>query len=122
MRCECALLSCSTPSCASGIRQGVMSDITPSRGDADLDEAPNLTAQDVAAITGLSYHAVLRAIYRGELAAYKPCGRIRVRKRDLLAWIEASRVQLERASVLETPPPPAPGSLEALRQLERRAR
>jgi len=86
-----------------------------------LDGLPNLTPQDVAASTGLSYHAVLRAIHRGEVVAYKLCGRVRLRKEDVLEWVDGARIELERRGLpdMETPPP-APGSLEALRALERR--
>lgn len=89
----------------------------------ELDGVPTLSAREVADAIGLSYHAVLRAVHRGELAAYKLCGRVRLRKADVLAWIESSRVELEREAAQPraiTPLAPVPGSREALRALERR--
>lgn len=85
-----------------------------------LDGVPNLTPRDVAAATGLSYHAVLRTIHRGELVADKICGRVRLRKEDVMAWIERCRVELEDHGAPEPSAPPRPGSLAALRDLERR--
>ena len=64
-----------------------MSDIRP---PTDVDRL--LCPRDIAIRTGLSYHAVLRTIHRGELQAFRICGRIRVRPADLDAWIEASPV------------------------------
>ncbi len=90
----------------------------------DLNDVPTLTTQEVAASTGLSYHAVLRAVHRGEVVAYKLCGRVRFRKADVLDWVERSRVELEeeweQPKRSATAPPPAPGSREALRALVRR--
>jgi excisionase family DNA binding protein len=87
-----------------------------------IEDLPNFTPQEVADRVGLSYHAVLRAIHRGELAAYKLCGRVRLRKEDVLAWIEQARIELEQFGPPspQDAPPPRTGSLEALRELERR--
>jgi excisionase family DNA binding protein len=85
---------------------------------SEPDDIPSLSVRDIAAYTGLSYHAVLRAIHRSELRAYKLCGRVRLCRCDVRAWVEASLIQLEENRV-ETPPP-GRGSLEALRALERR--
>jgi excisionase family DNA binding protein len=87
----------------------------------DFDETPDMTVQDVAACVGLSYHAVLRAAHRGDVRGYKICGRVRLRRSDVRAWIEESRLAVE-ARVPPEIPPPARGSLEALRALERRMR
>ena len=95
------------------VRQGVVGQ------SLDFDETPDMTVQDVAACVGLSYHAVLRAVHRGEVRAFKICGRIRLRRSDVRAWIEESRLAVEATTPPETPPP-ARGSLEALRALERR--
>ena len=85
-----------------------------------LDDVPNLTPRDVAAATGLSYHAVLRTIHRGELVAYKICGRVRLRKDDVMAWVARCRLELEQHGPPEPGAPPPQGSLAALRDLERR--
>jgi len=42
---------------------------------------------------GLSAKTVERLILRGELAAFKPAGRIRIRNEDLWAWLESVRVE-----------------------------
>lgn len=52
-----------------------------------------LTAQQVADGLGLSRKAVYRAIERGELAASKPCGRLRVRPEAVEAWLDATAVR-----------------------------
>jgi excisionase family DNA binding protein len=80
-----------------------------------------MAVQDVASCLGLSYHAVLRAVHRGDVRAYKICGRVRLRRSDVRAWIEESRLAIE-AQVRPETPPPARGSLQALRELERRMR
>lgn len=103
------------PQICVGVRQGVV-DPGP-----DRDETPDMTVQDVAGCLGLSYHAVLRAVHRGEVRAYKICGRVRLRRSDVRAWIEESRVAIEADVPPETPPPPR-GSIDALRELERRSR
>jgi excisionase family DNA binding protein len=87
----------------------------------EFDETPGMSVQDVAMSVGLSYHAVLRAVHRGEIRAYKICGRVRLRGSDVRAWIDESRLTVEPRVPPETPPP-ARGSLEALRALERRMR
>jgi excisionase family DNA binding protein len=51
-----------------------------------------VSVSEVADRVGLSTKAVRRAIERGELAASKLCGRIRVRPEDVDAWIEQSRI------------------------------
>jgi excisionase family DNA binding protein len=82
-----------------------------------------LCPREVAARTGLSYHAILRAIHRDELAAFRLCGRIRIRPRDVDSWIEERRIQKQGASFSASPllavaPQPQRGSLAALRALE----
>jgi excisionase family DNA binding protein len=42
-----------------------------------------LTAQEAAARVRLTQWAIYRAIQRGELTAYKPGGRLRIRSEDL---------------------------------------
>ena len=87
----------------------------------DFDETPDMTVQDVAVCLGLSYHAVLRAVHRGDVRGYKICGRVRLRRSDVRAWIEEGRLAIEPRVPPETPPP-VRGSLEALLALERRMR
>jgi len=52
-----------------------------------------LSVKEAAEIVGLSEKAIRRAIDDGELPASKPRGRIRIKRTDLDAWIEASRVE-----------------------------
>jgi excisionase family DNA binding protein len=40
----------------------------------------------------LTQWAIYRAIRRGELAAFKPGGRLRIREADLEDWLESTRV------------------------------
>ena len=82
-----------------------------------------LCPREVATRTGLSYHAVLRAIHRGELPAFRLCGRIRIRPGELDRWIEGHRIRSEGASFSGSPllvaaPQPQRGSLAALQALE----
>lgn len=42
---------------------------------------------------GLNPKTIERAILRGELRAYKPAGKVRIRRTDLDAWIEASIIE-----------------------------
>lgn len=60
------------------------------------------TPEQVARHTGLSRKAIYRAIARGQLAAYRLCGRLRIRPEDEQAWIEQNRVTVELR-----PDPPA---------------
>jgi len=46
-----------------------------------------LNPRDVARLTGLSYHAVLRAIRAGELTASKRRGRILIKPEWFEAWL-----------------------------------
>ena len=91
---------------------------------ADSSEGERLLCpREVATRTGLSYHAVLRAIHRGELPAFRLCGRIRIRPADVDRWIEGHRIQTEGASFAGSPlfviaPQPQRGSLAALQALE----
>jgi excisionase family DNA binding protein len=54
-----------------------------------------LTVKEAAAAVRLTQWAIYRAIQRGELTAYKPCGRLRIHKDDLDAWLESTRVPVE---------------------------
>ena len=56
---------------------------------------PVLTVKEAAAGVGLTQWAIYRVIQRGELIAYKPCGRLRIREDDLDAWLESTRVTAE---------------------------
>src|SRR3954468_9717799 len=53
---------------------------------------PMLTVQEVARRVGLTQCAIYRAIQRGELIAYKPAGRLRIRETDFEHWLGAPRV------------------------------
>jgi len=82
-----------------------------------------LRPQEVAELTGLSYHAVLRAVHRGELRAFRLCGRIRIHPIDVQDWMEAHRIERRGTNSAPTPlfgsePEPERGSHAALRALE----
>jgi excisionase family DNA binding protein len=53
-----------------------------------------LTPREVAARVGLSYYSVLRAIRRGELAAFQVVGRLRIEVGEYERWTHASPVQV----------------------------
>lgn len=58
---------------------------------APSDLAQLLSVAEVAQRVGLKHQAVRRAISRGELAAVKLCGRVRVPPAALDAWIARGR-------------------------------
>ena len=66
---------------------------------------PMLDVPDVAERLGVSVKAVRGLIARGELAAYKVAGRIRIDPADLEDYLGASRVR-------PSPPPTVPSVLE----------
>ena len=53
-----------------------------------------LTLDEACEIVRLSPWAIRRAIARGELHAYRPCGRIRIPSEALAAWLEDSAPDL----------------------------
>ena len=78
-----------------------------------------LTVKEAAAAVRLTQWAIYRAIQRGELTAYKPCGRLRIHKDDLDAWLESTRVPVEAraaAAPLAVLPP-----IAAARRVPRRS-
>lgn len=60
-----------------------------------------LSVDQVAEVVGLSPKGVRSAIRRGELAASKLAGRLRVREQDVERWIEGSRVQPQAPALPE---------------------
>lgn len=64
-----------------------------------------LTVTEVADQVGLSEWAVRRAIRDGELEAFKPRGRIRVKASAVHDWLEATRVEPVRAASGPRPTP-----------------
>jgi excisionase family DNA binding protein len=72
----------------------------PARNGAALDLAPESTydvreyldKREAAKVVGLAEKTIERAILRGELRAFKPAGRVRIRRADLNQWIESSVV------------------------------
>lgn len=85
-----------------------------------------LSPEQVAERTPMSRKTVYGAIRLGHLRASKRCGRWMVLEEDLEAWIAAGVP--ERAKARTSPPvarprrrggPPARGSLDALRSIER---
>lgn len=49
-----------------------------------------LDKKEAAAIVGLNPKTIERFILRGELRAYKPAGKVRIKRSDLDAWVAAS--------------------------------
>ena len=75
------------------------------------------TPEQIAQRTGLSRKAIYRAIDRGELTAYRLCGRLRIHPDDEHAWIESGRITpAQTASPLEHGQRPAPAQ-HSLRRL-----
>ena len=70
---------------------------------------PLLSAEQVAALCGLSRRAVYDAIKRGELPALKLCSRLRVRTADFDGWLARSAVASppSRSAPAKTAGPPA---------------
>jgi excisionase family DNA binding protein len=108
-----------------GVRLQRMTAFPRFRGSDDAERL--LRAGDVADRTGLSYHAVLRAIHRGELPAFRLCGRIRIRPSDLEKWMDERRIErhgesLPSSPLFGVPAEPQRGTFAALRALEPGAR
>lgn len=82
------------------------------------DEAAFRTPEQVAQRTELSRKAIYRAIERGELTAYRLCGRLRITPSDEQAWIENNRVTPHQPPVFPAAPPARPAPAEhGLRRL-----
>jgi excisionase family DNA binding protein len=64
-----------------------------------------LSSREVAENLGVSIDAVRRAIRSGALAAYKPCGRIRIREEDLVAYLDGQRISGVRRAAEPRPSP-----------------
>jgi excisionase family DNA binding protein len=102
---------------------------TPEPGNCVRAEM--LTPRQVAELAQMSYHAVLRAINDGELAASRLRGRLRVQPADFNAWVDGSRVTLAKAprpriaqATSQRSRPgagPTAGSLDLLSAIERKA-
>jgi Helix-turn-helix domain len=90
-----------------------------------------LTPRQVSELAQMSYHAVLRAINDGQLAASRLRGRLRVRRVDYDTWVQESRVTPVNAGhrhLAEAPPPrpsrlprPVAGSFDVLSAIEAEA-
>jgi excisionase family DNA binding protein len=61
-----------------------------------------LTVREAADRVRLTQWAIYRAIQRGELTAYKPGGRLRIREADLERWLESTRVQAKGRATART--------------------
>jgi hypothetical protein len=73
-----------------------------------------LAPREIAELTGLSYHAVLRAIKRGDLAAVELVpGRLRVKVAEYERWCEPPAQAPVRASRERTRRPAGQGSFAA---------
>jgi excisionase family DNA binding protein len=57
-----------------------------------------LTPREVATRVGVSYYSVLRAIRRGDLAAFEVVGRLRIEVGEYDRWTHARPVQVDGAS------------------------
>ena len=83
-----------------------------------------LTPREVAARVGVSYYSVLRAIRRGELAAFEVVGRLRIEVREYDRWTHASPVKAGAASEVDgrrrgTRSPKAATFAAELREMEK---
>lgn len=57
-----------------------------------MTDRDQLTPREVADRTGFSYHAILRAIKRGDLEAFEPvAGRLRIEYDEYERWRKAPR-------------------------------
>lgn len=61
--------------------------------DRTYDVCEYLTKDQAGALVGLAPKTIERAILRGELPAFKPAGRVRIRRNDLRAWVESTAVE-----------------------------
>jgi len=82
-----------------------------------MSEQGLLTVGDVAALAQLSTKTIRRAIDRGDLAASKLGGRVRIRREDVDDWIERSRIPAARRTPL---PARSAAANNGLRELLRR--
>lgn len=92
-------------------------------GDREPDAgAELLTVSEAAAIARCNPKTIRRAFTAGRLRAFRPAHKILLREDDVRAWVES------QTAVTEPAPPragrsrsrrPAPGSVAALRDLER---
>lgn len=74
------------------------------------------TPREVAAMFRVSYHAVLRAIDRGDLEAVRACNRLRISDEAIEAYREANRVvPRPRGPVRVAPADPSPRRRTAAR-------
>ena len=83
-------------------------------GALTTTELTALPPAEVARRVGLSRAAIYRAIERGELPAYKLCGRLRVDPNAVEAWKAANAIQ-PRGSQAAPPMSSNAGSLETTR-------
>jgi len=74
-----------------------------------------LTIQEAAERVRLTQWALYRAVQRGELTAYKPGGRLRIREADLEAWLQSTRVRTKARPATRPAPAAPPGVLSAAR-------
>lgn len=58
-----------------------------------------LAPREIAELTGFSYHAILRAIHRGDLEAFEPIpGRLRIARTEYERWSQQPRRVREQPS------------------------
>jgi excisionase family DNA binding protein len=72
---------------------------------------------EASEITGFHRQVIYRAVRRGELHAFRICGRIRIKAGDLEAWIEREPVQSARCAIPDLVRATRPHSGDSLRLL-----
>lgn len=96
--------------------------LTGDRDGGAEAEPELLTVTEAAAIAHCHPKTIRRAFTSGRLRAFRPAHRVLLREDDVRAWVES------QTAVTEPAPPragrsrsrrPAPGSVAALRELER---
>jgi excisionase family DNA binding protein len=102
-----------------------VSEASNDQPDAEDDSrGRSMSVREIAERISIDHQAVRRSINRGELSAYKLCGRLRVYESDFEAWHEDCRLSKARPGVQATTtlfPVNRPAPTQGLRQLlERR--
>jgi hypothetical protein len=101
------------------------------QAEADLaDELPKMvTVQEVADYARCEHKAVRKAIHEGQLQAFDRNRKLVIRVRDAIAWVESRPARVTTPTPSPTPPrapsssrkrrSSAPGSVQALREIQR---
>lgn len=91
---------------------------------SELDAAPRyLTVPEVAKLARCEHKSVRAAIHSGSLGAFRTAERILIREVDAVAWIESRPARaLPAVPRRRVQRRAAPGSVQALREMERDAK